>query len=133
MKLAYVAGPYRGKSKYRIINRLQVIRNIIRARAVSKELWKQGYAVICPHSNSALFDGVAPDRTFLDGDIMMLKKCDLIVMLPNWAWSSGAVDELCIAQANGIPAYIWDETNLMPLMSRLRANRVRNLEGQELD
>lgn len=133
MKLAYVAGPYRGKSKNKIINRLQVIRNILAAREVAKKLWQMGYAVICPHSNTALFDGIVPDKTFLDGDIVMLKRCDLIVMMPNWMDSSGAIDELCIAQANGIPAYKWNGVELVPLAARLKAKRVSALEGQELD
>jgi hypothetical protein len=133
MKLAYVAGPYRGKSKNKIINKLQVIRNIRAARSVAKELWQMGYAVICPHSNTALFDGVAPDKTFLDGDIVMLKRCDLIVMMPHWLNSSGAIDELCIAQANGIPAYKWDGVDLVPLMPGLRIKRVNALAEQDLD
>lgn len=133
MKLAYVAGPYRGKSKNKIINKLQVIRNILAAREVAKELWRMGYAVLCPHSNTALFDGIAPDKTFLDGDIVMLKRCDLIVMMPNWMDSSGAIDEFCVAQTHGIPAYLWDGVDLVPLLSSIRIKRLNVLEGQELD
>jgi hypothetical protein len=63
LKIAYVAGPYRAKTK------IGIILNILRARKVAKELWKMGYAVICPHSNSALMDGIAPDEAFLNGGI----------------------------------------------------------------
>ena len=113
MKLAYVAGPYRGKSRVKLINRLQIIGNIIEARKVARALWRMGYAVICPHSNTALFDGVAPDKAFLDGDIIILKRCDLIVMIPGWTNSSGAKDEFRIANANHIPAYTWDGKGLV--------------------
>jgi hypothetical protein len=76
--------------------------NIIRARKVAKKYWKLGYAVICPHSNSTLFDGVAPDKTFLDGDIAILKRCDVIVMMRDWQKSRGAREELDIARTIGL-------------------------------
>jgi nucleoside 2-deoxyribosyltransferase len=110
MKIAYVAGPYRGKSKIKLINRLQVIRNIVRARTVAKELWRQGYAALCPHSNTALFDGAAPDETFLQGDIDMLAKCDLVVLVRGWDKSNGTKDEVIFAKYAGIPVYEWDYT-----------------------
>jgi len=107
MKIAYVAGPYRGKSKIKLINQLQVMRNIIAARKVAKELWKLGYAVICPHSNTALFDGIVHDQTFLDGDIEILKRCDIIVLIGGWTNSRGTIGEYCVARDAGIQAYEW--------------------------
>lgn len=107
MKLAYVAGPYRGKSKIKLINRLQVIRNIMAARKVAKELWKMGYAVICPHSNTALFDGVTPDKAFLEGDLLMLDRCDILVLQGKWRKSSGTIGELKRAQRLEMPVYEW--------------------------
>ena len=108
MKLVYVAGPYRGKSRNKLINKLQVIRNIIEARMVARDLWKQGYAVICPHSNTALFDGSVPDETVLKGDIEILSKCDLVVLIKNWYKSSGTKDEIEFAKYVGISVYEWD-------------------------
>lgn len=107
MELVYVAGPYRGKSKNKIINKLQVIRNVIRARAVAKQLWEMGYAVICPHSNSALFSGVAPDKAFLEGSIAMLKQCGSIVMLPGWRDSEGSKAELRAALQYRKKIFVW--------------------------
>jgi hypothetical protein len=107
MKLAYVAGPYRGKSKNKIINKLQVIRDILAAREVAKELWRMGYAVLCPHSNTALFDGVAPDQTFLDGDLLILDRCDLIVLQGKWWDSKGTLGEIKRAKQNEMPIFEW--------------------------
>ena len=107
MTLAYVAGPYRGKSKNKIINKLQVIRNILAAREVAKELWRMGYAVLCPHSNTALFDGVAPDQTFLDGDLLILDRCDLIVLQGKWWDSKGTLGEIKRAKQNEMPIFEW--------------------------
>ena len=59
MLVAYVAGPYRSETIYGIEQ------NIQRAKRLAAELWKRGYAVICPHANSAFMDGVCDDETFL--------------------------------------------------------------------
>lgn len=84
MKLVFVSGPYRSTT---ILGRYQ---NIVRAREASIELWQAGYAVICPHLNTANFDGLAPDKVWLDGDIEMLRRCDAIYMLRDWDDSVGA-------------------------------------------
>lgn len=131
MKLAYVAGPYKGKSRNKIINKIQVIRNILAARKVARALWGMGYAVICPHTNAPLF-GEIPDRVFLDGDVVILKRCDLIVMTPRWRSSAGAIDELCIAEAKQIPAYLWDGEGIIRLAPSLY-RRIGALVGQDLD
>ncbi len=99
MKIAYVAGPYRAKT-------IQgVVENIRRARELALRLWKLGYAVICPHSNTAFFDGVCPDSVWLEGDIEILKRCDLVVLVDGWENSAGARREVEVAAAHGIPIY----------------------------
>jgi hypothetical protein len=102
MKVAYIAGPYRGKSKNKIINYLQRKRNIKRAAKVAKWAWLEGYAVICPHLNSRNFDGLTTDLIFLNGDTEILKRCDLMILVPGWHSSEGARGELKFAQVNGI-------------------------------
>lgn len=105
MKLAYVAGPYRASTPHGLVI------NIRRAEAVALELWKQGYAVICPHKNTALFDGEAPDEVWLEGDLEMMRRCDLVVFIPRWWASKGALAEYEEAKDRGIPCYYWDEVN----------------------
>jgi len=96
MKLAYTAGPYRASTTHGIV------KNIRRAEAVALKYWKLGYAVICPHKNTALFDGEMPDATWLEGDIEILKRCDVIVMVLGWRKSVGACAELAVAIDNGL-------------------------------
>jgi hypothetical protein len=110
--ILYVSGPYRGKSQIKLINKLQVIRNIINARKVAKELWRQGYTVICPHSNTALFDGVTSDDCFLLGDIEILQQCWAIVMIPEWQRSTGALLELKEARQMGKKIFFWHDGEL---------------------
>jgi len=91
--IVYVAGAYRGKSKNKLINKVQVISNIMKARRVAKELWRHGYTVICPHCNSILMDGIVDDEVFLKGDLEILQRCDAIYMMDDWWLSSGAKSE----------------------------------------
>ena len=86
-----------------------VTRNIEAARAVARELWLMGFAVICPHSNTALMDGIDTGELFLDGDLAILERCDFIVMLPGWQESSGATAELEHARALGLGVFIWPD------------------------
>ena len=107
MKVAYVAGPYRAKT----INGIWC--NIERAKLLAADLWKMGYAVICPHANTAFMDGATTSNqaddshVWLKGDLEILKRCDCIVMIPGWEQSEGATAEMQYACAHDIPVFIW--------------------------
>ncbi len=94
MKVAYVSGPYRGKHCW---DRLL---NIWRARQAAIELWRQDYAVICPHMNTAWFDSHGCD--WLKGDIEFIKRLDpehdFLYMLKRWRTSPGAIAEWLVAK-----------------------------------
>lgn len=102
MKTVYVAGPYRARTK------LGVLLNILRARKVAKKLWRAGFAVFCPHMNSALMDGVCPDKNFLDADVLFLAQCDIMVLMPRWEWSKGCQSEYSYAIKKGIRVWEWE-------------------------
>jgi len=93
MKVAFLAGPYRGDFQERC-------RNIIAAKKVAKKYWAQGFAVICPHMNSSGFDGierVCPTK-FTEGYLEILRRCDTIIIMSTWHGSAGATAELHKAQ-----------------------------------
>jgi len=96
MRIAYVAGPYRSDTVYGIRQ------NIAAAEAVALKYWKLGYAVICPHKNTAGMDGALPDVAWLSGDIEILKRCDVVVMMQGWTNSAGAFTEHDVAIKEGI-------------------------------
>jgi hypothetical protein len=50
--------------------------------------------VICPHKNTALFDGAADDSVWLAGDVEILKRCDVVFAMPGWEKSEGARAEI---------------------------------------
>jgi hypothetical protein len=41
----------------------------------------------------------------LDGDLAILKKCDVLLMTPDWKRSAGATEEREYARQQGMPVY----------------------------
>jgi hypothetical protein len=87
MNIVFISGPYRAETK------AGVGQNIKRAREAALRLWGADTAVICPHLNTAFFDGVQPDIVWLQGDLEILARCDAIYMLKGWKTSFGSVAE----------------------------------------
>ncbi len=98
--LAYVAGPYRDTR-----GAFYIRENIRAAEAVALALWEEGVPTICPHKNTALFDGAAPDEVWLAGDLVMLARCDVLVAVRGWEDSAGSREEVAFARENGIPHF----------------------------
>ena len=91
MKVIFVSGPYRADT------RSEIGLNIQRAEKVAKKLWVEDWAVICPHMNSAHFDGTVSDHHFLEGGIEILTRCDAIYMMRDWQDSVGSMAEHAVA------------------------------------
>jgi hypothetical protein len=102
VKVAYLAGPYRAATPAGIYD------NIHAAREVAAKLWAMGYAVICPHMNTAFFDGKGADHIWLEGDTEFLRRSDVVVVLPGWGNSEGTKAEMQEASLHGIPTFFWN-------------------------
>lgn len=70
-------------------------------------VWKLGAAVFCPMGNTMWFDGAdgVDDSTWLQGDLVILSKCDAMVMSYGWQKSQGALGEREFAKAHNIPVF----------------------------
>jgi hypothetical protein len=99
--LAYLAGPYRAATPYGIHQ------NVEDARRVAAELWRMGFSVHCPHTNTHGLGGVIPEKEFLEGDLVVLRRCDLVVVEGNYDTSEGTLEEIFAAQEHEIPRYYW--------------------------
>lgn len=99
MKLIYVAGPFRGANSW------EMECNIRRAETLALEVWKAGMACICPHTNTRFYQGVTEDNVWLDGDLEILRRCDAILLTPDWTRSYGARAEAQFAVARKIPIF----------------------------
>ena len=107
MKLVYVAGPFRAMNPNGKSNAWGVQTNIMAAMKLALEVWKLGHAALCPHANTMFFqdaDGCA-DEVWLDGDLEMLRRCDAVLVTPDWQRSSGARREVQEASTLGIPVF----------------------------
>ena len=88
-------------------------RNIRRAEAVSLELWRMGAAPVCPHTSTRFFEGALPDETFLRGDLVLLERCDGVVLVKGWESSEGTVAEIRHANKIGKPVFKWPGSNIV--------------------
>lgn len=97
MKLVYISGKYtdpRG-SWY-------VHKNIEKAKEVARFFMLEGFAVICPHAMSAFMDCEQMGwSAWLAIDEEIVKRCDVVALLPDWENSKGAVEEKKYAEENG--------------------------------
>lgn len=102
--LIYVSGPYSADTEPGIT------KNIEQAAVIAGELWEMGHGVICPHTNTAgvfFKDCAATYDQYIQGDLVMIARCDALVMTPDWEKSKGARIEWAYANSLGIPVYVY--------------------------
>ncbi len=99
MRRVYLAGPFRASTPW------EIAQNVNRAAALALDAWRAGFAVFCPHLNTAQFQGSAPDSTWLQGDLAWLEVSDALLLTPDWSRSQGARAEVEFARARGIPIF----------------------------
>ena len=95
-KVIYVAGPFRAKTQWGIMQ------NVRKAEDASLKLWKQGYAVICPHTMTQHFQNECSENVWLNGCLELLKRCDAIYLVEGWEKSEGSVAEYKLAKKLGL-------------------------------
>lgn len=107
MKVIYVAGPFRSASQYVPGHQdaWGIQSNVMRAMGLALEVWRMGAVAVCPHANTMFFQNAAQDDVWLDGDIELMRRCDAVLMTPDWERSSGARKERDIALAEGLPVF----------------------------
>jgi hypothetical protein len=94
MKVIYIAGRYRDKR-----GEYYVRKNIKDAEFHALYVWGHGGVAICPHKNTAGFNGAfgIPDKVWLDGDLELLMRSDAVWAIPGWEESEGAKKEVAFA------------------------------------
>jgi nucleoside 2-deoxyribosyltransferase len=98
-KVVYVAGPYRAPTKSEVLD------NIGKACALAGEVVRLGAVPIVPHANgyevdAAMRDNGEPagDAYRLEAGLELLRRCDAVLLVEGWEYSSGTKAE--IAEAN---------------------------------
>lgn len=105
--VVYVSGLYSRNNKGEEASIKEVIENIHKARKTAIRLWEEGYTVITPHLNTALFglywDCKCTYNDYLEGDLELVRRSDILYMLKNWGFSKGAIKERELALQLNIP------------------------------
>jgi len=101
MKVAFIAGPFRGKNAW------EVEQNIRRAEEVGFEVAKLGIMPLIPHTNTRFFDGTLTDEFWLEGTQELLKRADMVVLTSPDApkVSEGTFGEVELSGTINIPVY----------------------------
>lgn len=101
MKLLYIAGRYRGRTREAVES------NISAARFMGRLATERNWMPVIPHLNTADFEHSTDkdDQFWLDGTLTLMQKCDAVLMVPGWKESSGATTEHNLAKRMGIPIF----------------------------
>jgi nucleoside 2-deoxyribosyltransferase len=112
VKLIYIAGPYTAPTPE------GVAANIERARKAACRCIERGWAVICPHTNSAGMDKYGHEYWYA-ADLEMLGRCDAMYVLLNYERSRGTLAEIRFARENGIMIFYEGDNLIIPKPSYL--------------
>jgi hypothetical protein len=99
MKLLYIAGKFHSDD-----TNGGTERNISLASKLALECWRKGWAVICPHKNTAGFQHYpdVSDEIWYAGYLEILSRCDAILMMEGWEASVGAIMEYDFVKSHGL-------------------------------
>lgn len=107
MKIVYIAGPFRGPTAWAIAE------NIRKAERWGECVTRYGHMPLIPHANTAHFHGLKDDQFWLDGTMELLRRCDAVLMIPDWEKSSGARAEKAEAERLKIPVFKADRDSIL--------------------
>ncbi len=99
LKVVYIAGPFRAATPWLIEQ------NVRRAEEVSLAVWRLGAAALCPHMNTRHFQDCAPDATWIEGTLELLRRCDAVLVQGDWKASTGTRGEVAEAERLGLPVF----------------------------
>lgn len=106
IKLLYIAGAYRGPT------REAVERNIQAAMHAAALAVRKGWYPVVPHACTAHFDrdypGLAGDEFYLEATLELMRRCDAVMTVQGWEFSSGAMAEIDEAHLYALPVYRGD-------------------------
>lgn len=108
-KLIYVAGPFTAPTPDRVRD------NIRRAAALGHEVRKLGAGALVPHligapyvhaASSCDLEDVFGYQWWIRETLLQMRRCDGVIMTPDWESSNGARGERDEARKNGQPCFL---------------------------
>ena len=126
MPAAYVAGPYRGRT------RAAVELNIQSARQVGLQIARKGWSPLVPHANTGHLDLADPqlgDQFWLSATMELMRRCDAVVLAPGWEHSDGTAAEIHEACRLGLP--VFETVHALPCADTWRQQEEIQLQPAE--
>jgi hypothetical protein len=96
VKLVYIAGKFRGANAW------EIACNVHEAEAAALRVAELGGMPVVPHSLGQHMAGTLNEDFWLAGTMLLLSRCDGILLLPSWGLSHGARAESDYAEQHGI-------------------------------
>jgi hypothetical protein len=96
MKLIFVAGKFSGANAW------EIACNVHAAEAAALRVAQLGGMPVVPHSLGQHMFHTLPESFWRDGCLVLLARCDGILLLPSWTSSAAAAVESKFAEEHGI-------------------------------
>lgn len=108
--VVYVAGRFRAADGWKINE------NVFAAEKAGRAVAALGAMPLIPHSIGAHMAGTEDDSFWLTGTLELMRRCDVVLVLPGYQESQGTQGEIAEAQRIGLPVIMpqngapgWDE------------------------
>lgn len=101
MMVVYIAGPFSGSDGW------EVACNVHRANERAREVARLGAAPLTPHAIGAQMNGTETYEFWCAATLEMLRRCDAVLLVDDWAKSRGARGEVREAVRLGLPCFLW--------------------------
>lgn len=95
--LVYIAGPFRSDNGWQLRCRIHA------AEQAAAAVVEMGAMPVTPHSIGANFDKTGTDELWLDGTLELMRRCDVVLVLPGYEKSQGTQQEIAEARRLGKP------------------------------
>jgi len=99
-KIVYIAGPYRNSRGEYFVRQ-----NIRNAEEASVFILQHGGIPMCPHKNMSGLHGIVPTAQIISAGLVLLSRCDAVLMIEGWEKSIGSRKERMLAIDTDIPVF----------------------------
>ena len=102
MKVIFCAGPFRaidGGGPWEQEQNVRVMESL------ALHINSLGAVALCPHAMTRFYQDALPDTFWIKMTRELMRRCDAVVLGPNWMDSSGTRDELGEAETRDMPIF----------------------------
>lgn len=103
IRMVYVAGKFNGRTQ---LERREHVTEAVRCAAwLIHCLGDLGAYPVVPHGTGEHLYGIGEEPLHYAGTLELMRRCDAVIMVPDWQKSKGAVAEFEEAKRLGLPVF----------------------------